>query len=189
MRRKSRILVLLALLAGGCNTPTLVDGSKPATVGGLTLTPQTNWNQISLDSGHMVWTQNGLTLDSIHFVTNVQDGKPLYPISGLRTADQILYRGDMLPNDVQDLVVSTLQKEGYENVRAASLAPCPFLGATGFCFDLDFATKEGLVMKGKVAAQKRETALDLVQFRAPAEHYFTSLAPTVDKIVASAQPR
>ncbi|HJR56151.1 MAG TPA: hypothetical protein VJ798_06205 [Rhizomicrobium sp.] len=189
MPRTSRIVVLVALLSGGCNMPTLVDGSRPATIGNLTVSPQANWNQISLNTGHTVWTQNGLTLDSLHFLTNVQDGKPLYPISGIRTADQLPYRGTMLPNDVQDLVVSTLQREGYDNVRAGSLAPCPFLGATGFCFELDFATKEGLVMKGKVTAQKRDTALDVVQFRAPAEYYFPSLAPTVDKIVASAQPR
>lgn len=189
MPRTRRLLVLLALLAGGCNAPTLVDGSKPAAIGNLTISPQTNWNQIALDTGHTVWTQHGLTLDSIHFVTNVQDGKPLYPIPGIRNAELTPYRGNMLPNDVQELVVSTLQREGYDNVRAGSLAPCPFLGATGFCFDLDFATKEGLVMKGRVAAQKRDATLDLVQFRAPAEYYFSNLAPTVEKIVASAQPR
>jgi len=189
MMRPIRLLVLLlgAALAG-CTAVTLVEPGKPAAVGdGVNVMPQVRWNQIAPRKGQTVWTQNGPAIDSVYFLTGIADGKPLYSVAGMRDADVGIFRANMLPNDVQDLVVGTMQKEGYDNVRAGSLAPCPFGAATGFCFDLDFATKDGLLMKGKVLAITRNNTLNVFEFRAPSEYYFAALVPTVDKIFASVE--
>jgi hypothetical protein len=188
MIRKIPLFLLALLLAAGCNMPTLVGPAGPVNVGeGVRVMPQISWNQLVPDKGHTVWTQNGQALDSVHFATGVQDGKPLYPLLGIRSDDLTPYRSNMLPNDVQDLVISTMQREGYEGIRASGLTPCAFGGAGGFCFDVDFANRNGLLMKGKVAARKRGAVLDLFQFRAPSEYYFPALSPTVDQVFASTQ--
>jgi hypothetical protein len=189
MMRVSRFisLLLLCAAAAGCNAVTLVEPGKSAQLGnGVSVTPQTSWNQLAPRKGQTVWTQNGPAIDSVYFLTGIADGKPLYPVAGMRDADLGVFRDNMLPNDVQDLVVGTMQKEGFSNVRAGNLTPCPFGTATGFCFDLDFATQDGLVMKGKVQAHKNGATLDVFEFRAPSEYYYPALAPTVDKVFASA---
>jgi hypothetical protein len=95
------------------------------------------------------------------------------------------YEASMLPNDIEDLVVGTLQKQGYANVRASNLAPCPLGANQGFCFDLAFATSDGLEMQGKVAALRRSQALDMVEFMAPSEYYYGELSPAMGRILAS----
>ena len=186
MRFTTRIAALsLSLLLGGCVAVTLVDPSKPAPVGdGVTVMPQVKWNQLS-SSGQILWTQNGFTLDTVRFTNGVKNGDPLRPVLGMRKDALAAYDSKMLPNDVQDLVVGTLQKEGMTNVRSANLSPCPFGTVTGFCFDLDFATKDGLTMKGKVIASKRADRLDLIEFRAPAEYYYDAVSPSVTAVFAS----
>ena len=103
--------------------------------------------------------------------------------------DVAVFDSKMLPNDIQDLLVGTLQKEGYQNVRPGSLAPCTFGSGTGFCFDLTFASPDGLEMKGLVLADKRDSGLDMVAFLAPSEYYFGELSPTVSKVFASIQAK
>jgi len=185
-------LFCLSLLVGlaGCNSITLVEPGKPVSVGaGVSVMPQVKWNQISPSKGETVWTQNGPSIDTVYFLTGVADGKPLYPVVGMRDADIGVFHANMLPNDVQDLVVGTMQKEGFDNVRAGSLSPCPFGTASGFCFDLDFVTKDGLLMKGKVKAYKSSDTLTLFEFRAPSEYYYADMVPIVDKVFASVESK
>ena len=91
----------------------------------------------------------------------------------------------MLPNDVMDLLASTVEKIGYRQVRTSGLAPFPFGAGTGFRFNLDFTTANDLQMKGTALAAQRSGKLDLILFAAPAEYYFGRYEPTVEKIFAS----
>jgi hypothetical protein len=186
MRSSARIAALcLSLLLAGCATVSLVDPAKPAAVGdGITVMPQVKWNQLS-SSKQIVWTQNGFTLDAVRFADGVKSGAPLHPVAGLRKDTLGTFDSKMLPNDIQDLEVSTLEKEGMTEVRATNLAPCPFGSAPGFCFDLAFATRDGLAMKGKVIASKRADRLDLIEFRAPVEYYYETVSPSVAAVFAS----
>jgi hypothetical protein len=185
MKLLLRILALMAVgaLAAGCANVTLVDPAKPQAMGDITVMPQIAWNQFSGD--HKIWTVNGPGLDSLHFLTGVKSGQPLFAPFGVPKNEMAVYDAKMLPNDIQDLLVGSLQKEGYQNVRPGDLAPCPFGTATGFCFDLAFATADGLEMKGLVLADKRDSGLDMIAFLAPSEYYFGALSPDVSKLFAS----
>ena len=188
MKASIRISALfVSLLLAGCGTAGLVDPGQPASVGdGVSVMPQVKWNQFSNSHLHeILWTQNGFSLDTLRFVTGIKSGKPLYPVLGVRKDMLDAFDAKMLPNDIQDLVVSTMEKEGLENVHPGNLAPCPFGTASGFCFDLDFATRDGLMMKGKVIASKRAGQLDLFRFQAPAEYYYDAMSPTVTSVFAS----
>lgn len=181
------LIALLGLAAAGCANVTLVDPAKPQVMGDITVMPQIKWNQFSTD--HKLWTVNGPSLDQLNFFTGIKTGQPLFTVFGTPKNQMAVYDTKMLPNDVEDLLVGTLEKQGYQNVRPGNLAPCPFGNTTGFCFDLAFASADGLEMKGEVAACKRGTSLDMVEFLAPSEYYFGELSPAVGKVFASIEAK
>lgn len=185
-----RVAALAALTAlGGCAGATLVPQSQSVTVGNnIFVTPQTQWNQFNIND-HLVWTTQGVGVDSIHFVTGVKAGSPFIKILGVDSKALGAFEASMLPNDVQDLIVASLTRQGYENVRAGALAPCPFGAATGFCFELDFANKDGLAMKGMVMARSQNGVLDALLFQAPGEYYFAQLQTSVKSLFASVQTK
>ena len=185
MKQLSRIAVLgAALSTAACANVSLVPADKPVAVGnGVTVMPQRQWNQIKTD--YVLWTAEGTNVDQIVFLTGIKSGNPLMP--GMR-GDRIgVFDSKMLPNDIQDLVVGTLTKTGYQTVKPGNLTPCPFGRGQGFCFDLDFSTPQGLQMKGMTMARKQNDTLDVFLFEAPSEYYFGALSPTVSKVFASAQ--
>jgi hypothetical protein len=152
---------------------------------GISVMPQITWNASAVQD-ELIWTRNGATLDSLHFLTNIKPEHPLYRVpTDQRGQSGNSFSTSMLPNDIEDLLVTTLQHKGFENVRGGNLSPCPFGNQTGFCFTLDFATEDGLVMKGKAIALKRADRLDVFEFYAAAEYYYDSLAPTVDRLFGS----
>jgi hypothetical protein len=179
------VVACLACAAAGCAPVTLVDAGRPVDVGdGAIVTPQIAWNQIK-SGGRVIWTQNGPNVDRIDFVMGVKPGMPLTALPARSRQGAATYEASMLPDDIEDLVVGTLQKQGYANVRASSLAPCPLGASQGFCFDLAFATSDGLEMQGKIAALKRSQSLDMVEFMAPSEYFYGELSPAMGRILAS----
>jgi hypothetical protein len=186
MKQLSRIAVLgAALSAAACANVSLVPADKPVSVGnGVTVMPQRQWNQIKSD--YVLWTAEGPSVDQIRFLTGIKSGSPLLP----GTHDSIgVFDSKMLPNDIQDLVVGTVTKAGYQTVKPGNLTPCAFGSGQGFCFDLDFATPNGLQMKGLVMARKQADTLDVLLFEAPSEYYFGALSPVVSKMFASVQTK
>lgn len=189
MKRLNRMAVLsVILMAAGCANVSLVPADKPVAVGnGVTVMPQRPWNQIKGDQ--ITWTTEGTSVDQIRFLTGIKSGKPLMALPGVRDEQIGVFDSKMLPNDVQDLVVGTLTKMGYQTVRPGNLTPCSFGSGQGFCFDLDFSTPGGLQMKAMTMARKQTDTLDVFLFQAPSEYYFGALSPTVSKVFASAQTR
>lgn len=179
------LLVLsVALVLSGCGTA-LVPSDRPADVGnGISVMPQRPWNRIAKDP--QAWTTQGPQIDQVRFFSGIRSGDPL--LSGLPD-ERYKFEANMLPNDVQDLVVATLQAEGNKTVQASNLAPCAFGAGKGFCFDLSFASPGDLEMKGLAMARKQNDRLDLVLFQAPAEYYFGEMSADVKKLFASAQAR
>ena len=189
MNHLNRVVALGAvLLTAACANISLVPADRPASVGnGVTVMPQRQWNQIKADQ--IVWTTEGTGVDEIVFLTGIKAGKPLIEMPGVKDERVGIFDAKMLPNDIQDLLVGTLTKQGYQTVRPGNLTPCPFGASQGFCFDLDFSTSGGLVMKGMTMARKQADTLDLFLFQAPAEYYFGELSPSVSKVFASAQTK
>jgi len=193
MKTVVKSLGRLAMLSGllmtaACANVSLVPADRPVSVGnGVTVMPQQQWNQIKAD--HILWTSEGANIDQINFLTGIKSGKPLIEIPGMRDEQIGVFDAKMLPNDVQDLVVGTMTKMGYQTVKPGNLTPCPFGSGQGFCFDLDFSTASGLQMKGKTMARKQADTLDVFLFEAPSEYYFGTLSPTVSKVFASAQTK
>lgn len=184
MRVRAAIFAIWAL-AGCASVSDVTPGHSIAVGDGVSLTPDSEWSELTYAKATL-WTIDGVGLNELHFHTGIQDGKPLYAVAGAR--DLPLYAADMPPSDIQDLVIVTMGKEGYANVRAAGLKPCRF-GEAGFCFDLTFATAAGLEMKGRAIAGYNKKKLELILFYAPAEYYYGASAPALERLFATLQIR
>ncbi|MEY4966647.1 MAG: hypothetical protein RL274_2230 [Pseudomonadota bacterium] len=181
----SLVVVLVAAMAlAGCVMQGM-DGGDEASVGnGVRVTAEPGFAQIHIATMRY-WTRNGTGLDELHFHTGIKSGQPLFRPAGKRPIDMAAFNARMTPNDIEDLTVASLQKNGFQHVRAIALRPCPFGSASGFCFDLLLANDEGLEMRGRALATSRGEVLDLLVFTAPAEHYFAQVSPAIDRIFAS----
>lgn len=174
----------ICLLLLGCSMQGMDPDSEVPVGDGIHVTPQPGFAQIHLATIRY-WTRNGTGLDELGFYTGIKPGEPLFPVPGKAKKDLPVFLARMTPNDVEDLAAAALMAKGLQNVHTASLHPCPFGAATGFCFDLRLANDEGLEMRGKAIARLRPGVLDLVVFIAPADFYFDEVAPSVDRIFQS----
>ncbi len=184
-----RSLVLGAVMAmlSGCATYSLVPANKAVDVGnGVKVTSEISWaKEESPSISGTVWTADGGELDALIFVTGVSEGKPLIKFDGARLKELRVYKADMIPDDVMELLTSNFGHIGYDQIKTANLKPAPFGATQGFRFDLDFLTKEGLAMKGEALAAQRGKTLDLILYMAPGEYYYDHYAPTVEKVFSS----
>jgi hypothetical protein len=189
--KKLFCLAFACLLLTGCATFQAVEANKPFKVSNdITVDPQVDWARPSElaainTGGGTLWTIDGLGLDEVRFLTDIAQGRPILRLSGVATKDLGHYEPTMLPDDVMDLLATTLGKAGNQQVRATNLRPAPFGSAPGFRFDLTYSTKDGLQMKGTALMAQRNKKLDLIVFVAPSEYYYDHYAPVVDRIFAS----
>src|SRR5689334_12739890 len=106
-------LCVLALTLAGCGNA-LIPGDRMASIGnGINVMPQRPWNRIATDPE--TWTTQGPQIDQVRFFSGVRSGHALIP--GVRD-DRLDFDAKMLPNDIQDLVVATLQREGNKTIQA-----------------------------------------------------------------------
>jgi hypothetical protein len=177
----------LCLALCGCVSFQAVEGGMSVNVGNdVTVDPQVAWaNPSGAGISTTVWTIDGFGLNELRFLTGIKPGDPLLQVSGVARAEIGVYATSMLPNDVMDLLTSTLGKAGFQQIRAERLRPAQFGTVTGFRFELDYLNKNGLRLKAMVLAAQRGGNLDLIMFNAPAEYYFDRYAPTVEQIFAS----
>jgi hypothetical protein len=184
-----RSLVLGAVMAmlSGCATYSLVPANQAVDVGnGVQVTSEIAWaKQGSPNISGTVWTADGTDLDAVIFLTGVNVGKPLIKADAVRTKDLRVYKADMIPDDVMELLSSNFSHIGYDQIKTTNLKPAQFGAVQGFRFDLDFFTKDGLAMKGNALAAQRGQTLDLILYMAPNEYYYERYAPVVEKMFGS----
>jgi len=188
---KAKILVAAALatFVSACQGFQAVDASMAANVGDdISVTPQVGWSKLNYGAGSAtIWTIDGLGLNELRFLTGIKPGDPLMTVAGVERKELGAFQAMMLPDEVMELVGSTLGKLQYRQIRTAGLRPAPFGMTTGFRFDLNFTNADGLQFKGVALFAERRGKLDLLLFIAPGEYYFDHYAPVVDRVFTSVQ--
>ena len=179
-------LALTACAGVGAGFRTVEAGMSVTVGNNVTVDPQIRWaNPFGPGISTTVWTVDGFGLNDLRFLMGIKPGNPLVRIAGVEPADVGAYAATMLPNDVMDLLASTLGKAGLQQIRTDGLRPAQFGAVQGFRFELDYLRKSGLQMKAMVLAAQRGETLDLIMFSAPAEYYFDRYAPTVEQVFSS----
>ena len=194
MRLAKYLMILtLASLAGCVTGYTLVQPGVQS-FGSMRVTVDDNWNLAparftpSTRKQSRTWTQDGLLLDRLIIIPAVADGETLF-VSRNKSAALPVFHADMLPNEVEELVESSIVKlygEGQSAVSTSNLRPQGFGEHGGFMFDIEAAITESPDYRGSVGAFVVDEKLYMVVFLAAEPHYFNKHAERADAIIKSA---
>lgn len=159
----------------------------------MAVTPPREWNKIAgslFVDIHAVedWTQNGLYLDGISFVTGLKDGKAL--VYQRRRDDRQVpkFRSNMTPPEIAAMIESLFRvRGGAVEFKTISMVPRPFLGTNGFQFDYEHLDGDEVRRKGRAVAAVINGRLYMILFDAARSHYYNALLPDFEAIVSSAR--
>ena len=194
---KTRILFILlfAVLGAGCVSTSFVavaPGTVP--VGDMNVTTPIAWNVApaiilpNTRKGAQAWTQDGLLLNRITITPAVADGETIF-VSRDKSVALPGFRSDMLPNDIEELVESSLVKffgEGNAVVNTSGLRPHRFGENPGVIFDFEASLTDSPDYRGMVGAFIANDHLYLVTYSAAEPYYYGRHADEAKMIIESA---
>jgi hypothetical protein len=159
----------------------------------MAVTPPREWNKIAgslFVDIHAVedWTQNGVYLDGISFVTGLKDGKAL--VYQRRRDDRQVpkFRSNMTAPEIAAMIESLFRvRGGAVDFKMTSLAPRPFLGVNGFQYDYEHLDSDEVRRRGRAVGAIVNGRLYLILFDAARAHYYNALLPDFEAIVNSAR--
>jgi hypothetical protein len=159
----------------------------------MAVTPPREWNKIAssfLVDIHAVedWTQNGVYLDGISFVTGLKDGKAL--VYQRRRDDRQVpkFRSNMTAPEIAAMIETLFRvRGGAVDFKMTSLAPRPFLGVNGFQYDYEHLDSDEVRRRGRAVGAIVNGRLYLILFDAARAHYYNALLPDFEAIVNSAR--
>ena len=192
-RCKSWLCIGLAFLSGCVTSYSLVDPG-PAAVGALNVDVDGSWNRAPpghtpfARAGTETWTQDGLLLDRLVIVPGVPDGEAI-----LKERDESAalppFRADMLPNELEELVESTLLKtlgEGRSAVHTENLRPHRFGEHLGVLFDFQATVSDSPQYHGVSGAFIADDTLYMLYYLAAVPHYYEKHRVSATRIIESA---
>jgi hypothetical protein len=200
-------LCVAVLSITACAHYTLVQPQR-RTVGDLyTVEPQRAWNR-SLEGKVEVWTVDGPLLEAVRFISGLEDGQTLIDVGG-KDPKMPRFRAHMTATEVLEFFVGSVRSIAGDTdtamiargwvpsagVRAANinastlevtnLRPARFGELSGFRFNIDFLSREGLERAGMVIGTIHEEKLYLIVYTAAREYYFPRYKADVEQMFAS----
>jgi hypothetical protein len=159
----------------------------------MAVTPPREWNKVAgslFVDIHAVedWTQNGVYLDGISFVTGLKDGKALVYQRSRDDRQVPKFRSNMTPPEIAAMIESLFRvRGGAVDFKTVSLAPRTFMGASGFQYDYEHLDGDEVRRKGRAVAVVLNGRLYMILFDAARSHYYNALLPDFEAIVNSAR--
>lgn len=194
---KTRLLIAatLTLALSGCVTGYTLVTPGVAAVGPLTVNASAGYNLAPAmfvggqRKGTQTWTKDGLLLDRLTIIPEVPDGETLL-ISRAKDAALPVFRKDMLPNEIEELVESTLTKlfgEGEAVVSTSNLRPHRFGEHRGILFDISATVTESPEYKGIVGAFIVDEKLNVMWYVGADPYYYDKHLAAAEAIIKSAR--
>ena len=194
MRRITCLAVLTMAGLAGCVMSYSLVAPGLVTVQDLKLQADGNWNRAPANYVPLsrrdaeTWTRDGLLLDRLVIVPGVPDGEPVL-YSREPTAALPVFRADMLPNEIEELVESSLVKvfgEGQSVVNTANLRPQRFGEHHGVMFDFEATVTDSPEYRGTAGAFVANDKLYLVYFIGAVPHYYDKHLASATAVIQSA---
>jgi hypothetical protein len=192
----------LLLLTGCATAPPYTElPAGPVTVGSLRFDVDSGWNAAGpkvlfvtngtfrVQEGGPYWTRDGQVLDEIIVYPDIRDGETLEKKAPKQAAYPV-FRASMLPNEVVELVESTLTKnfgEGAVLVTSSGLRPQNFGAQKGFAFDLALSASNGPDYRGLAGGFVADGKLQLAVYLAAVPYYFELHKDSAARVIASAR--
>ena len=178
-----KTLVILSLIfqLGGCvPSYSLVKTERINSNNTYSVYPKTSWNQLKQDK-ITIWTANGVGLDRIVFINNINDGETIFGDD--KTSE---YKNDMSEIEIADLFMESMKNAGkwpngnFDNLKLQKFGPFD-----GFNFDLILISEEGLSYKGVASGAVIKDELYLMFFLATKLHFYDSYHDKFQNIISS----
>lgn len=194
LARFGRSLILVSMLAlGACATYQQVD-AVPLKIskGPLEVTPPAVlWNKVPSISvpqvNGEVWTASGVTLDTVMFISNLEDGQRIYKAQRNSNTEFPAFKSDMLPNELVELITSSISiQTGAATIETLSLAPRAFAGAPGFDLIYQRTGQDEITRRGRAAGAVINEKFHLIVFEAARLYYFDQYAAQAEQLINSA---
>ena len=182
-----RILIVLAtvLAMNGCAGITLVENKRQIVAGIYSVEPQINWNRLTEESIE-IWTVDGPLLQSIRFFESVDDGESLFPNQDSKRKLPVFHDA-MTATEIQELVIDTLAALGAVDIDADNLRPVKLGNLSGFRFELEYQTENGLEQDGLVAGATSNQKLYLILYTGDRSYYYSKYLQHVEAMIRSIQ--
>jgi len=143
------------------------------------------WSGFSKENSE-IWTVDGVPLEFLTFVTNVEDGQTILA-EGISN-DPPTFRQGMQAGDVVDLFEASLRALQYSQVKASGLRPAKASTQPAFRFDYSAFDGHGLAKRGTVLGiVDNGGRLNLVIYEGAKQHYFDLYIKSVEAILASVE--
>lgn len=195
MNIRTLLIATSFFMLSGCVTGyTLVEPGHQSIDGKLEVNASAGWNLAPGNAaaggrkGAQIWTRDGLLLDRLAFIPGILDGETLL-ISRDKGAALPTFSKDMLPNEVEELVESSIVKyfgEGQAAVATSNLRPHKFGEQRGYMFDLDAVVTDSPRYKGVVGAFIANDELYIMWYIGAMPFYFDKHRADAEAIIRSA---
>lgn len=186
--------LIFSVAISGCAT-----GFSLVTVGmvqvqDMNVRASSSWNRAAAThtpyarSGAETWTKDGMLLDRLVLSPAIPDGQPII-VSRNKSAALPVFRADMLPNELEELVESSIVKlfgEGGAVVNTENLRPHRYGENVGIRFDIDATISDGPPYKGTAGAFIAAGKLYLIYFLGAVPHYYDKHLVEASAIIDSA---
>jgi hypothetical protein len=195
MKIRICLLLLVAAIAAGCVTTSFVAVAPGTnTVGDLNVTASTTWNVAppmilpNTRKGAQVWTQDGLLLNRISITPAIPEGESIF-VSRDKAVALPVFKSDMLPNELEELVESSFVKffgEGNAVVNTSGLRPHKFGENRGVLFDFEASLTDSPDYRGLVGAFIANDHLYVISYSAAEPYYYGKHIDEAKMIIESA---
>lgn len=187
------VMATSAFLWGCVVAPFTAVEPGPVAVADMQINPQSTWNQAAPTlapfsrKDAQVWTRDGMLLNRLLIIPAVPEGEAIFSVPS-KTAALPVFRADMLPNEVEEMVESSMVKllgEGDSTVSTANLRPTKFGERRGFMFDFTGRLTDGPDYKGVVGAAIANDKLYLIIYYGADPYYFEKHRDEAEAIIRS----
>jgi len=186
--------LMLSAMPVSAQWKALADGEEVKVANKLMeVTPGAGWNKSNArpSTRSERWTRDGLALNELTFFAGVADGEALYFAPFGAIGELPKFRSAMLPTDVVELFEASnriVLNSSVFNIERVEPAKLGKYDAVRFAYSYA-AQEEGLTRRGEGVAAIIEGRLYLVNFIAPAIHYFDRDIGEIRRLIATTQLR
>lgn len=196
MKMRILLLTISYFALTGCVTGyTLVEPGVRTIGDNLTVNASAGWNLAPSYAGGggrkntESWTRDGLLLDRLEFIPGIADGETII-VSADKSAALPAFRKDMLPNEIEELVESTIVKyfgEGQAAVSTSNLRPHKFGEHRGVLFDINSVVTDSPMYNGVVGAFIVNDELNIMWFFGAEPYYYKKHLAEAEAVIRSAR--
>ncbi|MBW8755086.1 MAG: hypothetical protein JF595_13230 [Sphingomonadales bacterium] len=169
----------------------LIPAQHPVDLTGVTVTPQSDWNQASRRPGKQgqAWTHDGFDLNGLEFFAGVANGESLYRERNRKRNPMPKFDSGMLLPDLADFFERSFRAQiRLSSFAVVSSEPITFGGHGGLRVRYEFALlNDDLARQGEVRLAVVNRKLYAANFFAPSLHYFPVGLPEATAIMDSAR--